>query len=252
MPGGARMFRGAGTLTATAILIFALAIAIAGALQIRREIASSFTEQTYVQRGLLMLSQMTKIQLDEENYIRAYVITHDRSYIESFRATAGHLDAAGRLLHGILVREQLNRADDALTDYRKAHFAWHLYVANPMLGGKASAPQLDERGKVFIDLERQDAQFIASRLAAKSDAIGAYAQMQIGRTLLQPVVWLAVFGLAAILFNGYRFRITRRAGRRARHYADAAESIPQRAHSSAPLHDRRRIRGGVAAPGGWR
>ena len=71
------LLRGAGTLTATAILAFALIIAVTGAIMTRKAINVSFTQQMQIERAQLTLERMLKIQLDEENYVRAYVITRD-------------------------------------------------------------------------------------------------------------------------------------------------------------------------------
>lgn len=202
--------RGAGTLTATAILIFALIIAVTGALRTRQEIAASFAEQTAIQRGQLMLERMLKIQLDEENYIRAYVITHDPAYIGSYHATARQFDLERRDLNATLQKEGLSDALGALVDYDMAHSDWHNEVADPLLRHPGvAARELDKRGKILVDSQTDAARFIEQRLAAKNQQVLTSTQDQINSTLYQRAFWLIVFGLLAILLNAFRSRVTR-------------------------------------------
>src|SRR5579862_3213335 len=113
----ATVIRSAGTLTAVAILVFALFTAVAVALNTRNAVQASFEEQSRIQEGQLALERMLKIQLDEENYLRAYVITHDPSYIASYQATTQKFNVERAGLTAVLTQEDLAEPRAALLDY---------------------------------------------------------------------------------------------------------------------------------------
>jgi serine phosphatase RsbU (regulator of sigma subunit) len=203
------VLRSAGTLTATAILVAAVIIAITGAWNTRREIDQSFRHQMTIQRGQLALERMLKIQLDEQNYIRAYVITHDQAYIDSYRATSQRFDAERDNLRGILTQEGLPDAQGALVYYDMAHRDWQKEIAEPLLRHPGvAASDLDKRGKQLIDLQSDAANFIEQRLAKQNQAVVAATQDQINGTLYWSMFGLLTFGLLAILFYGLRSRVT--------------------------------------------
>jgi serine phosphatase RsbU (regulator of sigma subunit) len=203
------VLRGAGTLTATAILAFALIIAVTGAVVTRKAITASFTEQTQIERAQLTLERMLKIQLDEENYVRAYVITRDPSEIDSYRATNAQFARERNTLSQILQQEHLADALGALEDYDMAHADWHAQVADRMLRMPGTGVrELEKRGKTLIDSQSDAARFIEERLDARNREVLAATQTQIDNTLYQRMVWLVLFALVAILLNGWRSRLT--------------------------------------------
>jgi serine phosphatase RsbU (regulator of sigma subunit) len=203
------VLRGAGTLTATAILAFALLIAVTGAITTRKAISDSFAQQMQIERAQLTLERMLRIQLDEENYARAYVITRDPSEVDSFRATSAQFDSERDTLAQLLHREGLADALGALEDYDMAHHDWHTQVADRMLRNPgAQVRQLEKRGKTLIDSQSDAAHFIGMRLDARNREVLAHTQSQIDSTLYQRMVWLVLFALVAILLNGWRSRLT--------------------------------------------
>lgn len=203
------LLRSAGTLTATAILGFALVIAVTGAWVTRGAINASFVEQMQIERAQLTLERMLKIQLDEENYVRAYVITRDPSDIDSYRATSARFETERTTLSGILHAEHLADALGALEDYEMAHRDWHSEVAAPMLRHPGQAVrELEKRGKALIESQSDAARFIGMRLDARNRQVLTATQEQIDNTLYQRMIWLVVFGLIAILLNGWRSRLT--------------------------------------------
>lgn len=205
----APVLRSAGTLTATAILVAALVIAIAAAWNTRREIDASFRHQMRIERGQLALERMMRVQLDEENYIRAYVITHDQSYIDSFRATSERFGGERDGLRRVLQHERLNDAEGALVYYDMAHRDWQNEVALPLMQHPGSAArELDKRGKQLIDLQSDAARFIGQRLDGQNKAVLAATQKQINSTLFWSMIGLLAFGLLAILLYGVRSRLT--------------------------------------------
>lgn len=203
------LLRGAGTLTATAILGFALIIAVTGALVTRHAINVSFAEQMQIERAQLMLERMLKLQLDEENYVRAYVITRDPSDLDSYRATSTRFEDERNTLAQVLQRENLADALGALEDYETAHRDWHTEVADRMLSHPGAAVrELEKRGKTLIESQTDAAHFIEMRLDSRNREVLSATQEQIDNTLYQRMIWLVVFGLIAILLNGWRSRLT--------------------------------------------
>lgn len=206
LPAG--LIRSAGALTAFAILIFALIVAVAGAWNTRTAVNHSFTEQMLIERGQLTLERMLKIQLDEENYIRAYVITHDPAYIDSYRGTNAQFHGARAELQQILEQEGLEDAQGALEDYDIAHRDWHLEVAQPLLRHPGvAARELDKRGKILIDSQSDAAHFIEARMDQKNRSVLAATQRRINVSLYAGMIALIVFGLLAILFYAWRHRV---------------------------------------------
>jgi serine phosphatase RsbU (regulator of sigma subunit) len=202
------LLRSAGTLTATAILGFALVIAVTGALVTRAAINSSFAQQMQIERAQLTLERMLKIQLDEENYVREYVITRDPSDIDAYKATAMEFDTERNTLRDILQREHLTDTLGDLEDYDMAHRDWHAEVADPMLEHPGQDVRLlEKRGKTLIDSQSQAAYFIEERLDQRNREVLASTQQQIDNTLYSRMIWLVIFGLIAILLNGWRSRL---------------------------------------------
>lgn len=203
-------FPQAGTLTATAILLFALIVAVTGAVGTRQAIDASFAEQAGISRAQLALERMTKIQLDEENYIRAYVITRNAAYIASYRGVRRQFAFEERYLRQTLHQQRLVDAEGALLDYDYYHRDWHAQVAVPLLAHPSRGPrEIDKRGKLLVDLQDQAAQFIEGRLAKRSHQVLDATRAQINGTLLWRVFWLVGFGALAIMFNVFRWRLTR-------------------------------------------
>jgi serine phosphatase RsbU (regulator of sigma subunit) len=201
----AAVIRSAGTLTAVAILVFALVTAVTVALNTRKAVNASFDEQMTIEQGQLALERMLKIQLDEENYIRGYVITHDPSYIESYRATTENFNTWRAQLAGVLTQENLLDARAALLDYDVAHRDWHTQVADPLVRDPGAARVLDKNGKSLIDSQSQAAHFIEGRMEAKNRQVLSRTQDQINQSLYFGIIALIVFGLLAILFYGWRY-----------------------------------------------
>lgn len=202
------LIRSAGTLTAATILLFALAISIAVAINTRKAVNASFDEQMKIQQGQLALERMLKIQLDEENYIRAYVITHDPSYIDSYRATSESFDAERAQLGQILNRENLSDSRAALMDYDVAHHDWQTQVADPLLHHPSlAARELDKRGKILIDTQSEAAHFIEASMDAKNREVLSTTQERINQSLYFGMIALTIFGLLAILFYGWRYAV---------------------------------------------
>ena len=205
----ARILRSAGTLAATLILLFALGVAIEGAWSTSAAIDASFQEQTVIQKAQLALEEMLKLQLDEQNYLRAYVITRDPSYVDSFGATKDKFYSYLGTLQESLRREKLSDALAALHDYEGTHNQWHLEVANRLLSNPANAVrEVDNREKELIGAESDAAHVIENELSKKNKTVVDSTQAQIRQSLFDRVIWLGLFGILTILFYGLRSRLS--------------------------------------------
>ncbi len=204
------IFRSAGTLTATAILIFALIVAVSGTFSTRAELHRAFEREMRIQTGQLSLESLLKLQLDEETSVRGYTITHDDAFLQPYFAAAAKFSPLDAGLGPLLRAENLSQASAALEDFRSAHAAWHRDVADPIVHSRGG-PQLDleKRGKLLIDQERTDATVLEAALAQRADQVGQQTQDAINYSLYVRAFWLVVFGLLAILFNMYRSRLNR-------------------------------------------
>lgn len=203
----APLVHSAGALTAAMILLFALIMAVVSGLNTRGAVNSSFAEETRISQAQLSLEHMLRIQLDEQNYIRAYVITHDPAYIESYRATAESFYQARAELESALRDEHLDDGLAALKQYDLAHADWHAQIAEPLLRNPNLAPmQLDARSKSIIELETQAAQFIEARTESKNREVLATTQGRIDASIYQATAALIIFGILAIVFNVLRGR----------------------------------------------
>lgn len=204
-------FRAAGTLSATAILIFALFVAVSGAFSTRAEIGASFQRQTDLQQAQLALEELLKVQLDEETSVRGFAITRDQAFLDPYYAATTRYDPLERGLRAVLAREKLAQGTEALAEFDKVHAEWHRSVAEPLIRTPSIANSLvlQKRGKGLIDQERFDADALQLMLSQRNVAVGRQTQDEINRTLYVRAFWLVVFGLLAILFNAYRARLDR-------------------------------------------
>ncbi|GAC1503204.1 MAG: hypothetical protein NVS1B14_08460 [Vulcanimicrobiaceae bacterium] len=203
------VLRWASTLTATAILVFALIIALSGAFSTRAEIRNSFDRQKRIQSSQLDLERLLRLQLDQETSVRGFTITRDPIFLDPYRRARADFAVLQRHLRGTLTQEHLFTGLDALGQFERAHAEWHRSVAEPLLHDPARANSLDrqKRGKALIDETRADGAAISEVLNQRADAVGEETQRQINRTLYTRAAWLVVFGLLAILFNTYQARL---------------------------------------------
>lgn len=204
-------FRAAGTLSATAILIFALIVAVSGAFTTRAEIRASFNRQTDLQRAQIALEELLKVQLDEETSVRGYAITRDQAFLDPYYAATTRYAPLETQLAAVLRAEGLRQGEEALSEFKNVHDEWHLRVADPLIKNPSAANSvsLQKRGKGLIDQERYDAAALQLMLAQRNIAVGQQTQDEINRTLYVRAFWLVIFGLLAILFNAYRARLNR-------------------------------------------
>jgi sigma-B regulation protein RsbU (phosphoserine phosphatase) len=205
------VFRSAGTLTATAILIFALLIAVSGAFTTRAQIGGSFDREKNIQSAQLALEELLRVQLDEETGVRGFAITRDTTFLDPYYAAIGNYVPLAAQLRATLRDEQMQQGLAALAEFDRVHDDWHRYVANPLIQSpsRRTTLEIEKRGKVLIDQERGDAAALSQMLAARNHELETITQDRINQTLYIRAAWLVIFGLLAILFNAFRGRLNR-------------------------------------------
>ena len=200
--------RSAGTLTATAILVFALLVAVGGSLTTRAQIRASFDRQKNIQQAQLDLEQMIKTQLDEETAVRGYTITRDTIFLDPYYSAVGKFEPLEKQLAAVLRSEDLQNGQMALEEFDTVHEEWHKAVADPLITSPSVkiSIQVEKRGKALVDQERADAAFLEDLLARRNAEVANQTQAQVNQTGYTRAIWLVIFGVLAILFNTYRSR----------------------------------------------
>lgn len=211
MPPFRGALRAAGALTATAILLFGLFIAVSSTLTTRAAIRASFDRQREIQNGQLALSELLKLQLDEETSVRGFTITRENVFLDPYYAASVQFSPLDRQLTVVLRKENLPQGEAALHEFERAHSEWHRVVAGPLIAHPSDPHAIDlaKRGKALIDAERNDAAAMQLLLTQVNDEVGRETQDVINRTGYTRAGWLVAFGLIAILFNAYQSRLTR-------------------------------------------
>jgi serine phosphatase RsbU (regulator of sigma subunit) len=199
-----------GTLLMTAFLVLTLAFAVQGTFETRAQIATTFARQAQIQQAQLDLEELLRSQIDEENSLRGYALTHDPFYVAQYRQAAAGYDAKERAIKRVLRDQQLYGASQLLHEYGLLQSEWRSEVAGPLLRHPRNRlVELDKRNKLFSDYETRMAAAIRQTLAGTAAALVRSTQLQLDRSSYLRAFWVLAFGLLAILFNAYRSRLNR-------------------------------------------
>ncbi len=203
------MRRVPGALVWTAFLIVVLAVAVQGAFQTRANIAQTFDAQSRIVQAQLALEEMLRLQIDEENSVRGFSQTRDPFYKEQYEAATTAFDSKAKDVRATLSDEHLNAVAAILDDYLSLQNNWRTKIATQVLEhpGRQS-PEIDKDNKAFSDVENRTSEEIRSALAGASERLARSTQEQVNANTWSRTFWLALFGLLAILFNGFRSRLS--------------------------------------------
>ena len=194
----------------TAFLLLVLSLAVQGAFQTRANIADTFNRLASIQQAQIDLEEMLRLQIDEEDSLRGFVLTRDPFYIQQYSYAVAQWAAKETAVHNALVVENLNTALKALDEYDTTQAGWREQIATPLLGhARGDVVALDKRNKAFSDFEARTAMAVRDSLAETSNLLARSTQDQVNRTSYVRAFWLLVFGLLAILFNAIGARLTR-------------------------------------------
>ncbi|MDP9111510.1 MAG: serine/threonine-protein phosphatase [Candidatus Eremiobacteraeota bacterium] len=200
-----------GALGTTAFLAIAVAIAVQGAFQTRANIVQTFERQSKIHQAQVWLEELSRLQIDEENSVRGFSLTHDPFYRDTqYASAAAKFAATERRLRDALHAEKLSAQENTLDDYVSLQANWQRKIAQPQLARPGSnVAAIDKQNKALSDYEDRTAQAIRGALSKTSDDLGNASQEELNRSLVGRVFWLLVFGLLAILFNAFRTRSNR-------------------------------------------
>jgi sigma-B regulation protein RsbU (phosphoserine phosphatase) len=197
-----------GALAWTAFLAAVLIIAVQGAFQTRANIARTFDAQSHIVQAQLGLEEMLRLQIDEENSVRGYTLTRDSFYVQQYGSAVEAFDQKVAAVSAVLREQQMPEASRTLDDYASLQSNWRRKIAVPLLlrPGRDVA-EIDKENKAFSDYENRTAEFVRNALVDRNDMLAHSTQEQINRDAWSRAFWLALFGLLAILFNGFRSRL---------------------------------------------
>jgi serine phosphatase RsbU (regulator of sigma subunit) len=196
-----------GTMLLTAFLLLSLGFAVEGSFETRAEIANTFSRQGQIQQAQIDLEELLRLQIDEENLLRGYLLTRDPFYDAEYRTASAGYDEKENEIRKTL-GGQLLGADKLLADYARLQLEWRNTVAAPLLAHpRVRLEELDKRNKLFSDYETLTAAAIRRELAGKGDELERSTQRQLDRSSYLRAAWVLAFGLLAIVLNAYRTRL---------------------------------------------
>jgi len=194
----------------TVFLVIVLAVAVQGAFQTRASIAQTFERQSRIEQAQVALEELLRLQIDEENSVRGYILNRDLFYLQQYAGAVTSFDRKERAVRLALEAEHLNGALTMLDQYATLQRQWRTQVARPMLARPdRSMEEIDKQNKAFSDYENRTADSIRQVLANTNAALALSTQTQINQTLYVRAFWLLVFGLMTILFNAYGSRVSK-------------------------------------------
>ncbi len=197
------------TLLLTAFLVVTLGFAIEGTFETRAQIANTFAREAQIEQAQLDLEELLRLQIDEENSLRGYVLTRDPFYIAQYRQAAAGYDSKESTIRKILREEHLTDPLQLLGAYGYLQLRWRDEVARPLLRNPRRLVEFDKRNKLFSDYETRTAAAIREALAGTDGSLVRSTQLQLDRSSYMRAFWVLVFGLLAILFNVFRSRLNR-------------------------------------------
>ncbi len=194
----------------TAFLVIAVVIAVQGAFQTRASIARTFAAQSRIVQAQLALEEMRRLQIDEENSVRGFSLTRDPFYRTQYASAVAQFESKLTEVRDALAGQGLTAGRQTLDDYAALQRNWRLKIAEPLLAAPGrDVAAIDKENKVFTDVESRAVQAIRAMLAQRNAALAHSTQEQVNRNAYARAFWLVLFGLLAILFNGFRGRLNR-------------------------------------------
>lgn len=194
-----------------AILAVGLILAVFVAFQTRAHIADTFARQRAIQQTQLRLEELLRLEVGEQNFIRAYTITKDPFYRQQYEASVRQFSDGEASIRSELQHEGLAATIGSMDEYSSAQSDWRREVAWPMLEHPNAKPSdVDKRNKIYSDYEEQIANAIRVDLAGRNRQLGSDAVRQLNRTLWISALLFLVFGALAITFNALGARLGRK------------------------------------------
>lgn len=181
-----------------------------GAFQTRASIAVTFNREADMQRARLNLQVMLRLQSNEENSLRAFILTRDSFYLEQYAQAASQWSQEEAEVRSALMTQRMASALQLLGLYDRVQSDWRDEIAQPLFARPdANLVSIDKKSKSFTDYEQQAADGVDAALEQTSARLAKSTQDQINRTAYVRAFWLLIFGLLAIFYNAYGSRLTR-------------------------------------------
>ena len=146
-----------------------------GTFETRAQIASTFDRQSQIQQAQIDLEELLRLQIDEENSLRGYLLTRDPFYVAQYHEAASGYDAKQAAIRRTLQRAAASRSRRATRHVRAP--------AVPMADSRSprrllrnpgtSLDELDKRNKLFSDYETRTVAAIRQILAGTDAALVA-------------------------------------------------------------------------------
>lgn len=197
-----------GTLVLSAFLLLTVVLAVQGAFSTRAQITKTFASQSDIVQAQLALEEMLKLQIDEENSVRGYTSTRDPFYRDQYAGAVASFDTKAAQVRRVLRAQRLSSTTRMLDDYIALQKNWRSKIAEPLLANPhRDVEAIDKENKVFSDVEARAGSGISESLADANDRLGKSSQEEVNSGAWARAFWLALFGLLAILLNGFRSRL---------------------------------------------
>ena len=198
------------TLFLTGFLVLALVFAVQGAFQTRASISDTFDRQAQIQAAQISLEELLRLQIDEEDSVRGYVLTRDPFYVAQYRSAAAEFDATLGSIRQTIAAQKAPDVGTLLSDYAHSQSEWREQIALPLLAHPERNPSDTEKlNKHFADYETRAVAVMRGQLADLNAGLARSTQAQLDRTSYVRAFWLLVFGLLSIIFNAYSSRLGR-------------------------------------------
>lgn len=202
--------RATGTVVFTIFLVITLGIAVQGAFQTRASIAVTFNRLAEMQRAQTDLQEMLRLQINEEDSLRGFVLTQDPFYVQQYAQATSAWGGKERAVRAALIDQHLSLALSLLDDYVAVQQRWRREIAQPLLVNPGrDVVSLEKKTKLFIEYQEDTTEGVRIALVDESARLAHSTQDQINRTSYVRAFWLLIFGLLAVLFNAYGSRLNR-------------------------------------------
>lgn len=181
-------------------LALVLPLFIASGLFVRSLVSASFQTADRTRAASALASLALTHQLDEETGIRAYISTHDATFLQPFANGTASFDRTISRLRDAIVAAGLPDEASTVDSARALNETWLRDIADPILKNRVRDPlALQLRGKELVDRFRSDIAHIDSALGVRETTAGAEADRAVERIgLLVIIATFAIFAVSIV------------------------------------------------------
>jgi len=195
-------------------LVAALVVALWGAYEAHANVSATFDRQTQIQQAQVMLEEMVRYQIDEENSVRGYIATKDPFYTGQYAVAVGKMAASERDMRTALLAQGLTDVQGQLDDYVASQNDWRAHVAAPTIANPdRHTDDIDKRGKFYTDQESAISASVRTALADQNARLARDTLASINLWSLISVVGFASFGVISFWMANANAAARRELGR---------------------------------------